>query len=186
MNMLLVFLTAIQFAAPPFFYNNPDLSERQAVEQAILTWADATFLTYEKYTFENYTVFYEDEYATHKMRIEMYDEKIIQLKEERETETAVASIKAYDTEIKKLEDNRLKIKSEIPEGSTLKTGFYSVSFWSNIKTLDGVSVYYEIKLKLDASLTILEAFENSSIGKKNAATEILYKKTAVQKVTPKL
>lgn len=45
-------------------------------------------------------------------------------------------------------------------------------------TSDGVTVYYEIKVRLDAQFVILSAIENSSVGKKSADTKISYKKGA--------
>ena len=50
-----------------------------------------------------------------------------------------------------------------------------IHFWSNIQTQDGIRVYYELNMKLNNDYEVIEAIENSSIGKKNQDSRIAYK-----------
>ena len=54
--------------------------------------------------------------------------------------------------------------------------YYQVSFWSNIQTPDGLTVYYEYIVKLDNTYSVTEYEENSAIGKKDGNTKPLFKK----------
>ncbi|MGB1104764.1 MAG: hypothetical protein ACPG21_14230, partial [Crocinitomicaceae bacterium] len=80
----------------------------------------------------------------------------------------------YEKDIAKYEKMVTDAKTKLKSVNAFD--YYSIHFWTNIKTKDRLSVYYEIKLKLDPNYNILSAVENSSIGKKSEKSKIAYKK----------
>jgi hypothetical protein len=86
-------------------------------------------------------------------------------------------------ELSKLENLILKAEKDLKENPAEKIDYQTINFWSNVQTSDGITVYYEFKMTLNSDLEITKAIENSSIGKKNPQTAILYKTSATRKVT---
>lgn len=175
MNLLFQLLTVLNLGLS-YPQQDIDSSEDQKkVEKLVVEWADASFVKHENYKFEHFKAFYTDEYFIHTMRIEMYEEKITDLKKRKETGSYSGTEEQYKEELGQLE-GALKKAMDADASGIKKVTHYQVHFWSNIQTVDGITVYYELIVKLDNDYQITEAIENSSIGKKSSETKIVYKK----------
>jgi hypothetical protein len=150
-----------------------DLTDQANVEDAVTLWASTNFIYHEGEKFEQFRPFYTDEYSIQQLRIEAYTEKIDLVKTKKLNGSYTGTEDDYAKEIKKLEDALSYAKQLILQ--VQRIDYYEIHYWTNIQTVDGITVYYELILKLDQNYTILEALENSSIGKKSAASKIAYK-----------
>jgi hypothetical protein len=117
------------------------------------------------------------------IRVEMYSEKLTELKRKKAEKQISLSEDEYNMELSKLENLILKAEKDLKENPAEKIDYQTINFWSNVQTSDGITVYYEFKMTLNSDLEITKAIENSSIGKKNPQTAILYKTSATRKVT---
>jgi hypothetical protein len=143
------------------------------VKNSVLHWADNSFLSHSEYKFEHFKAFYTDDYFIHTKRIELYEEKTEQLKDKKENGTYNGSDEDYFSDLNKFK--RATEKSKAIVKTIDRVTHYHIHLWTNIQTKDGITVYYEINLKLDNDYAVIEALENSSIGKINADTKIAYK-----------
>jgi len=149
--------------------------DEKKVEKAVVQWADTTFLSHSEYKFEKFHAFYTEEYFISVMRSRMYKQRVEDLKESKEKGRYKKSDDEYAKELKELESAYQKIQTEA-DNFKFRVSHYQISFWSNIQTNDGITVYYEHIVKLDNDYKVTEAVINSSIGKKSDKTEILYAK----------
>lgn len=176
MNTLIFLLLISIYSINPQTNNlNADLTEQESVENAVTAWASTNFIYHEGEKFEQFRPFYTEEYSIQELRIEAYTEKIALVKEKKQAGTYTGSEDDYAKEIKKLEDalthaNELLLQAQ-------RIDYFQIHYWTNIQTDDGITVYYELILKLNQNYEIIEALENSSIGKKSAASKIAYKPT---------
>ncbi len=148
------------------------ISAQTQVELAVVDWANTTFIQHQNYLFKGYQVYFTDEYTIQAMRITFYEEKISNLKFDKESGTYEGTIEDFQSEIKTYEDAIQKVKNILL--NIQKVDHYEIQFWSNIQCMDGITVYYELLIKIDSNMNILEAIENSSIGKKVAGSKIAY------------
>ncbi|NOQ73751.1 MAG: hypothetical protein GQ574_17215 [Crocinitomix sp.] len=151
-----------------------DSSEDEAkVETAVVNWANSSFLSHSNYKFEQFKAFYTDDYFIQTARIELYGDKITALKEKKANGEYTGSEETYFADINKL--TRAVEKSKAIIKTIDRVTHYQIHFWTNIQTRDGITVYYELNMKLDNDYKVIESLENSSIGKKNDASKIAYK-----------
>lgn len=148
--------------------------DRKKVEAATVAWADSTFLSHEEYKFTYFKPFYTDEYFIYEMRIGMYKERIAELDDRKENGV-------YDGTEEKFEAERKTFTVALEKAKAANTNFdraesYLTHFWTNIQTDDGITVYYEIIVELNNDYQVVKAIENSSIGKKEGASKIVYQK----------
>lgn len=179
---LFVLTTFLVSAAEP---TNLDSSQdQQIVEKAVISWADSLFVQHENYKFDHFNAFYTDDYFIQTTRLETYEQKIADLEHKKETGNYTGTEESYQDNLKKLRDALLHAKETI--GKIDRVTHYQIHFWSNIKTRDGITVYYELILTLNNNYEITAAIENSAIGKKNSESKIAYKNpTGLVKVVEK-
>lgn len=149
--------------------------DEKKVEKAVIQWADTTFLSHSEYKFEKFHAFYTEEYFISVMRSRMYKQRVDDLISDKAKGRYKKSDEEYSKELKELELAHQKIQTEA-DNFKFRVSHYQISFWSNIQTNDGITVYYEHIVKLDNDYKVTEAVINSSIGKKSDKTEILYAK----------
>ncbi|MEO9532969.1 MAG: hypothetical protein ABJG68_15555 [Crocinitomicaceae bacterium] len=153
-----------------------DSSEDEVkVKEAVVKWADTTFYSHTEYKFENFHAFYTEEYFIQVMRSRMYKERVEDLEKNKAAGRYKKSDADYEKEHKELKDAYTKVQNDV-DNFKFRVSHFQISFWSNIQTTDGITVYYEHIVKLDNDLKVTEATINSSIGKKSEATAILYAK----------
>lgn len=150
------------------------ITEQLQVEMAVTNWANETFIKHENYLFKGYTVQFTDDYTIQAMRLELYEEKISILRRDKERGTYPGSEENFQTELRALEASVEKVKNILT--TIERVDHYEIQFWSNIQCMDGITVYYELFMKIDSNFTILEAVENSSIGKRVEGSKIAYQK----------
>lgn len=176
----LIYLLAFTFIGasnPTPTQNEPDSAADQLkVEQAVIQWADAVFKKHENYKFEQFKPFYTDDYFIQTMRIELYAEKIAALEKKKTDGDYTGTEEAFQSDIKKLSGAIEKAKLALDKID--RVDYFQIHFWTNILTKDGITVYYELILKLDGNYAVTQATENSSIGKKGADSKIAYAKDA--------
>lgn len=149
------------------------LTDQEQTQASILSWADSTFTNHSNYKFDGLRVFETDEYEIQSMRLELYQEKINALKDAKEKGTYSGTDESYENDLTKL-TAKLTQTNEII--STLqRVDYYETHFWTNIQTTDGITVYYELIIKQNHVFKVIEAIENSSIGKKVDGSKIAYK-----------
>ena len=160
----------------PFQDQEIDSSEdEKKVEEAVIKWADETFYKHTEYKFENFHAFYTDEYFIAVMRTDMFKDRLASLERRRAAGSYKGSDADYEAEHKDLQEKYDAGKKEVDEFEN-RVLYYQVSFWSNIQTTDGLTVYYEYIVKLDSDYKVTEYEENSAIGKKDGNTKPLFKK----------
>jgi hypothetical protein len=153
-----------------------DSSEDEArVKEAVVKWADSVFYFHSEYKLEKFYAFYTDEYFIQVMRSKMYKERVEDIEKSKAAGRYKKSDTDYEQEHKDLKDAYIKIQTDV-DNFKFRVSHFQISFWSNIQTNDGITVYYEHIVKLDNDLKVTEAVINSSIGKKSEATDILYAK----------
>ena len=130
-------------------------------------------MSHSNYKFEQFKAFYTDDFFIHTARIEIYDDKITAIKDKKAKGEYTGSEENYFADINKL--TRAVEKSKAIIKTIDRVTHYQIHFWTNIQTKDGITVYYELNMKLDNGYKVIEAFENSSIGKINADSNIAYK-----------
>ena len=172
LQLLLIGLTGPYFDQST---ENIDSSkDQEMVEQEVVNWADRVFVHHTDYKFDYFKAHYTDDYFIQSMRIETYDEKIAELENRKDKGNYHGSEERYQADHQKLTDALDTAKVLIDKIDRV-THFES-HFWTNIQTNDGMTVYYKLIVKLDNDYNVIEALENSSIGKKNTDTRIAYKK----------
>ncbi|OIQ24631.1 MAG: hypothetical protein BM555_07030 [Crocinitomix sp. MedPE-SWsnd] len=175
MKLLLLFISLGMFSLAGLSQDQEiDSSEDEViVKDAVVHWADSVFYSHEKYKFENFRAFYTEEYFIQVMRSRMYKERVTDLEKSKKLGRYKKSDAEYEKEHKELEDAYNKVQKDV-DTFKFRASYYQVSFWSNIQTNDGITVYYEHIVKLNNDYKVTEAVINSSIGKKSDKTEILY------------
>ncbi|MEZ4923005.1 MAG: hypothetical protein R2780_07545 [Crocinitomicaceae bacterium] len=159
--------------------------DEKKVKEAVVKWADETFYMHKEYKFEKFHAFYTEEYEIAYMRTNARKEMMEDLEKDKAAGRYRKSEEEYQKEHKLLEDDYLKFKGDLDK-MTQKVNYYQISFWSNIQTNDGITVYYEHIVKLTNDFMVNEATINSAIGKKSENTQIVYKAdvNAKKKVGP--
>jgi hypothetical protein len=169
----LLLLLQLSFLNPGIPTDIDSSADKVAVEAAVVTWADQIFLNHSNYKFEQFKAFYTDDYFIQTMRIELYEEKIETLEQKKANGTYNGTDENYNADITKLSGAIEKAKAAI--NTMDRVSYFQIHFWSNIQTQDGITVYYELNMKLNNDYQVIEAIENSSIGKKNQDSKIAYK-----------
>lgn len=171
--IFLLYLTTLFSSPTPVEPFEEDLDQAK-VEQACVNWADSTFSMHESYKFTYFKAFYTDEFTIQEMRIDLYKEKIQALDSQKNNGTFKGTEAEYEEARQSMVSAYEKaLASFNPEN---RADHYITHFWTNIQTNDGITVYYELIVKLDNDYNVIEAVENSSIGKKEGASKIAYKK----------
>jgi hypothetical protein len=153
-----------------------DSSEDEVkVKKGVVAWADSVFFEHSEYKFDHFKAFYTEEYFIAVMRARMYKERADDLQKDKEAGRYKKSDEEFEKEHKQMEEAAIKIQKEVDE-FVFRVTHYQVHFWSNIKTNDGITVYYEHIVKLDNNYQVTDAEIHSAIGKKSEQTQILYKK----------
>ncbi len=169
----LLLLLRLSFLNPGIPTDIDSSADKVAVEDAVVTWADQTFLNHSNYKFEHFKAFYTDDYFIQTMRIELYEEKIDALQLKKANGTYKGTDENFNADITKLSGAIEQAKATI--NTMVRVSYFQIHFWSNIQTQDGIRVYYELNMKLNNDYEVIEAIENSSIGKKNQDSRIAYK-----------
>ena len=138
------------------------------------------FYMHKEWKFEHFHAFYTEEYEIGYLRSNAYKDRIVELEKEKENGQFKGSDDEYEKEHKHLQEQYEKIKGDF-ENITNRATHYKISFWSNIQTNDGITVYYEHIVTLNNSYQVTDAEINSAIGKKSDKTEIVYKKGVKKK-----
>ncbi|UKN01470.1 hypothetical protein K6119_17230 [Paracrocinitomix mangrovi] len=154
--------------------------DEKKVKDAVVKWADETFYEHKEYKFENFHAFYTEEYEIAFLRTNARKEMLDELEQDKAAGRYRKSEDEYQKEHTELKEDYLKFKGELDK-MTVKVTHYQISFWSNIQTNDGITVYYEHIVKLDNNFIVTDATINSAIGKKSDKTEIIYKKDVKKK-----
>lgn len=169
----LFLLIQLSFLNPGIPTDIDSSEDEMKVKTSVVDWANSSFLSHSSYKFEHFKAFYTDDYFIQTKRIELYEEKAEELKEKKANGTYTGSDENYSTDLNKF--NRAVQKSKAIVKTIDRVTHYHIHFWTNIQTKDGITVYYELNMKLDNDYTVTEALENSSIGKINEDTKIAYK-----------
>ncbi len=183
MNLFLQLVSFIYLLAPPQQEINSTIDEEK-VKTSVITWADSTFQMHQNYKFEHFKAFYTDEYFIQSMRLGLYQDKIDALEQKKKNGTYTGSQEKYNEELKKSKDALNNAKKDI-EKKVDRVTHYQIHFWSNIQMNDGITVYYELILKLDNDYKVTEANENSSIGKTGKSKISYHKEDQLIKVIEK-
>lgn len=144
------------------------------VKEKVIEWANQTFKKYDNPRFEKFLIYYSDAYQMWMMRPSMLDKKLKQLEKSYADGTSNLSEEAYQEQKKSI----IKQKTDVKERLDKMTNFaekFTIHFWANIQTNDGITVQYEHIMVLDGAYNVIENKINSAIGKKSSATKILYK-----------
>ena len=156
-------------------FNTFETTAQDSVQIAVINWADEVFHHHESYKFEQFRIEYTDDYFIQTSRVELYEEKVAEMKAAKANGTYTGSETQYEKDLARFEaaisDAKEKCKTIDP------VDHYSIHFWSNIMTDDGITVYYELIIRLDSHYIVESVAENSSIGKKNSDSKITYKKS---------
>jgi hypothetical protein len=171
MNLLLLLISLSALTQSSVLYD--ESSDQTKTQAAIIAWADQLFIKHSDYKFDELSVFETDEYTMQSLRIKLYEEKIQELKAAKENETYTGTSESLERDLNKL-DTKLTQSKELID-SIQRINYYETHFWTNIQTTDGITVYYELIIKQNHLFEILEARENSSIGKKGTGSKIAYK-----------
>ncbi len=184
MKTLLLFTLTSLLSIPAISQEEKTSPEELKVREAIVNWADETFYSHSDYRFENYHVFWTEEYEISMMRTEAYAEMLGDLEKDKKAGKYNGTDEEYDTEYGELKE---KYDGIVESGNNItnKADYYQISFWSNIQTNDGITVYYELVVKVSDAFIVTSATINSSIGTKSESTEIIYKKGADQSIVKK-
>jgi hypothetical protein len=180
---LIYLLTLGFFCSTLSFSQNFHIDSSQEEEQtkeAVVNWADSVFYMHKEWKFDHFRPFYTEEYEIAYLRTNAYKSRVDNLEEDKENGTYKKSEDSYNREYKEIKEAYLKIKNEL-ESIEIKVTHYSIHFWSNIQTNDGITVYYEHIVKLDYNYSVVEATINSAIGKKSDKTEPIYSKDVKKK-----
>ncbi len=177
---ILISLVAFLLMIPESDFSTPlqdidSSADEKKVMKAVVDWADSVFYEHREYKFEHFKAMYTDEYFIHVMRANMYKKRLDDLEKKKAMGQYTKTEDEYKKELSDLKLAYDKAQNEadnFPQRAT----YYYVHFWTNIATNDGVTVYYEHIMKVDNDYHVIEAVENSSIGKKSSSTKILYKK----------
>lgn len=171
MKTLLIFL----FSAFGVYASSQDTAViEKNIKEAVIKWADQTFVGYDNPRFENLMIFYSDAYQMWKMRPAMLESRKAKMKAAHEKGESNLSDEEYQKEIQNIDTQIEKVKERLSQMTDFADQF-KISFWANIKTNDGITVQYEHIVTLDGSYTIEQTEINSFIGKKSDKTEILYR-----------
>ena len=167
--MLLISLTSL---APTSVRDNESIDQTNT-QAAIINWADQLFIKHSDYKFDELSVFETDEYTMQSLRMQLYEEKIHALNAAKENGTYAGTSESLERDLNKLDTKLTQTKELI--ASIQRVDYYETHFWKNIQTTDGITVYYELIIKQNHLFEIIEARENSSIGKKGTGSKIAYK-----------
>lgn len=154
------------------------------VERAVVRWADSVFYKHSEYKFENFRAEYSEGYFIAVMRSRAYKERVTDLEADKAAGRFKGTEEAYQKELQTLKDAYTKAQTDA-DNYVLRADSYTIHFWSNIQTTDGITVYYEHIVTLNNSYQVTAAVINSAIGKKDENTQILYKKDVKTVVTDK-
>jgi hypothetical protein len=170
------FLFAVPTSENPEPVQDIDSSEdEKKVMAAVVAWADSVFYQHTEYKFEHFRAEYTDEYYIMVMRANMYKKRVDDLEKKKAAGLYTKTEPEYTKELSDLKTAWSGAQKEA-DNFPQRASYYRVHFWSNIFTNDGITVYYEHIMRVDNDYRIVEAVENSAIGKKSAETKILYKK----------
>ena len=176
MNLLIYLGLIPMLAVLPNGDDEIDSSQdRIKVEKAVVEWADATFYSHSNYKFENFRAEYSESYFIAVMRAKAYKERVTDLETQKSSGRYKGTQEEYEKEHTTLKDAYTKIQNEVDTHPN-RADYYTINFWTNIQTTDGITVYYEHIVKLDNSYQVIEATINSAIGKKDENTLPIYKK----------
>lgn len=171
MNLLLLLISLTSLAQTSVRAN--ESIDQMKTQAAIINWADQLFIKHSDYKFDELSVFETDEYTMQSLRIQLYEEKIQALNAAKENGTYAGTSESLENDLNKLDTKRTQTKELI--ASIQRVDYYETHFWTNIQTMDGITVYYELIIKQNHLFEILEAHENSSIGKRGTGSKIAYK-----------
>lgn len=149
--------------------------DEKKVKESVIKWADSIFFIHKNFKFEHFKAFYTDEYFIQVMRSRMYEDRLNELEEDKKKGKYKKSDKEYEKEHSELKESCTNAKEDL-ENFKFRVSHYSIHFWSNVQTDDGITVYYEFIVKLNNDYNVTDAVINSSIGKKDKNTQIVYKK----------
>lgn len=167
------FIIAISVFSCTLGWSQSEKEIKKNAEEAILKWADATFEHYEGSRFENFLMSPSPEYYAMSVMKEEYltfkDEIIYNFNEgksDRTEEQVQKDTQNISNKISELDDMMNMIDPKIDH--------IEYFWWSNIQTNNGLTVYYQHQIKLDANYKVISYRESGAVGKPEDV-EILYK-----------
>lgn len=178
LSLLTLSILTMSLVLPPHGGDEIDSSKDETkVKEAVVSWADATFHAHSDYKFEKFHAFWTEEYEIAYMRSHAYQDMLTDLENDKKNGRFSGTEEAYQKEHDELKAKYDEIQQQA--GNMAKRAeYFQISFWSNVQTNDGITVYYEFIVKLDNDYKVFEALINSAIGLKSDKTEIVYKKGA--------
>lgn len=153
----------------------PSTEEKDYVEKSVLAWADKTFEFYNGARFEQFKAAPSDAY----FKLENQVESLKEYRDELKANFASGELKKTKEEVDKMvakTDRKIDSLQTVMKTSNLKVSNYEVDFWANIMVNNGLTVYYQHHIVLDASYNVVDYKITGSIGKPDEETKILYKK----------
>lgn len=153
----------------------PTVEEKDYVEKSVLAWADKTFEFYNGARFEQFKAAPSDVY----FKLENQVEGMKEYREELKANFASGELKKTQEEFDKIisrTDRKIDSLQTVMKTTNLKVSNYEVDFWANIMINNGLTVYYQHHVTLDASYNVVEYKITGSIGKPEGDVKILYKK----------
>ncbi len=148
--------------------------EQKKVEKAVLDWAGNTFEFYDAPRFEKFEPVPSPDYFAIEMQIqslqEFKEEIIFNFYEGKSDRTK-----------EKLGEDTLALNKNISEMKLMlntiepKYEGYEIMFWANIRTNNGLTVYYQHRVLVSADYKVKNGKITSRIGQENDTVKIVYK-----------
>jgi hypothetical protein len=176
MNKILILIFGIAVLTSVTLQNQDvpgSSADEKTVKKNVLAWADSIFYFHEEYRFEQFHAHYAEEYQIAVLREEMYGDKLLNLEKLKRKGYYKKTEEEYIEEHEKLVLKNKELKSIVYNFEN-KAEYYQILFWSNIKTNDGITVYYSHSVKLNNNFKVTSAEIKSALGKKSDKTMIIY------------
>ena len=147
---------------------------QKKVEDAVISWADATFEFYDAPRFENFETEPHPDFYMLQMQLQT-------LQEFKEEIVFNFNEGNSDRTEEKLTEDTIKINQNMDEMRMVMEMFepkysgYNINFWANIQTNNGLTVYYQHYVTLSDNFEVTDAKVTKAVGKESDDVEIIYK-----------
>jgi hypothetical protein len=149
------------------------IDDEERVQQAVITWADSTFFSYDEPRFEQFVPHYTDEYRMASMRVESIEKSIARLKNTKEKGTYRGTDQEFENTLKELEMRKTEAEANNQDFRP-KVTHYSIVFWANIKLDSGIYNYVRHDVELNDSFRVTKSMISGNIGD-NSKGSIIYR-----------
>jgi hypothetical protein len=171
--MRVLLLIAIMLTAAPGSWSQKT-AEQKAVEKAVIDWAGNTFEFYDAPRFEKFEALPSPDAFALEMQIndlKAFKEEIIFNYGEGKSDRTPEKLAKDTTEINK----NIAAMEEMLSTIEPKYDGYEILFWANIRTNNGLTVYYQHRVVLTADYKVKSARLTSRVGEENDQVKIVYK-----------